>query len=72
MTNQQWFDRLENTMPYGSSTSSKSAQYLPEEPAVIARGKGCRVWDAEDREIMKLLGRGSACRIGWQKSLMAR
>ena len=52
MTNQQWFDRLENTMPYGSSTSSKSARLMPEEPAVMMRGKGCRVWDAEGREFI--------------------
>ena len=52
MNNQQWFDRLEETMPFGSSTSSKSAQLLPEEPSVIMRGKGCRIWDAEDREFI--------------------
>ena len=52
MTNQQWYDRLENTMPYGSSTSSKSARLLPEEPVVMMRGKGCRVWDAEGREFI--------------------
>ena len=50
MTNKQWFDRLENTMPWGSSTSSKSANLMPEQPSVIVRGKGCRVWDAEGRE----------------------
>lgn len=52
MTNQQWYDRLENTMPYGSSTSSKSARLLPEEPVVMMRGKGCRVWDADGREFI--------------------
>ena len=52
MTNQQWYDRLENTMPYGSSTSSKSARLLPEEPTVMMRGKGCRVWDADGREFI--------------------
>ena len=52
MTNQQWYDRLENTMPYGSSTSSKSARLLPEEPVVMLRGKGCRVWDADGREFI--------------------
>jgi len=52
MTNKQWYDRLEHTMPWGSSTSSKAANLLPEEPAVIVRGKGCRVWDIEDREFI--------------------
>lgn len=52
MTNQQWYDRLENTMPYGSSTSSKAARLLPEEPVVMMRGKGCRIWDVEGREFI--------------------
>lgn len=52
MNNQQWYDRLNRTMPWGSCTSSKAARFLPDEPAVIARGKGCRVWDEEGREFI--------------------
>jgi len=51
-TNQQWYDRLENTMAWGSSTSSKSARLLPEEPTVMMRGKGCHTWDADGREFI--------------------
>lgn len=34
----------------GSSTVSKRAIYGKDEPAVIVRGKGCRVWDADGNE----------------------
>jgi len=47
---QEWFERLRRVMPFGSSTCSKAPQYLPDEPGVIVRGKGCRVWDADGRE----------------------
>jgi glutamate-1-semialdehyde 2,1-aminomutase len=39
-------------MPYGSSTASKAAQYLPEEPAVVERAEGCRVVDMDGREFI--------------------
>lgn len=47
---QQWTDRLNKAIPCGSSTGSKAPLYAPEEPGVIVRGKGCRVWDADGRE----------------------
>ncbi|MFA6104606.1 MAG: aminotransferase class III-fold pyridoxal phosphate-dependent enzyme [Victivallaceae bacterium] len=34
----------------GSSTSSKIARFEDAEPAVIVRGRGCRIWDADDNE----------------------
>lgn len=49
---QQWTERLRLSIPWGSSTSSKSPLYAPEEPGVIVRGKGCRVWDADGREFI--------------------
>ncbi len=51
-TNKSWHERLHNTMPNGSSTTSKNPTFLPEEPEVIARGKGCRVWDDKGREFI--------------------
>lgn len=45
-----WARRFEAAMPFGSSTCSKAPKYLPEEPGVIVRAKGCRVWDADGRE----------------------
>lgn len=46
----EWMERLQRVMPFGSSTCSKKAEFPPEEPGVIVRGKGCRVWDADGRE----------------------
>lgn len=50
--NPQWHERLQHVMPFGASTCSKAPKLLPEEPAVIVRGKGCRVWDADGREFI--------------------
>ncbi|MBN2852933.1 MAG: aminotransferase class III-fold pyridoxal phosphate-dependent enzyme [Clostridia bacterium] len=48
--NQYWFDQLEKYVAGGSSTGSKKATLLPEEPTVIMRGNGCRVIDADKKE----------------------
>lgn len=45
-------ERMRRVIPFGSSTCSKSALYMPDEPGVIVRGKGCRVWDADGREFI--------------------
>jgi glutamate-1-semialdehyde 2,1-aminomutase len=45
-----WSARLSELIPGGSSTISKRALLIPQEPGVIVRGKGCRVWDADDKE----------------------
>jgi len=50
--NKSWHERLHDTMPHGSSTTSKNPVYIPDEPEVIARGKGCRVWDDKGREFI--------------------
>lgn len=47
---QRWTERLNKTIPCGSSTGSKAPLYAPEEPGVIVRGRGCRVWDADGRD----------------------
>lgn len=49
---EQMYARFCNVMPYGSSTCSKAAALLPEEPAVAERAKGCRVWDVDGREFI--------------------
>src|SRR5690349_7156651 len=49
---EQWTERLQRVMPWGSSTCSKAPRYAPEEPGVIVRGKGCRVWDTDEREFI--------------------
>lgn len=40
------------TLPYGSSTNSKAPRLPEVEPAIVARGKGCRVWDLDGREFI--------------------
>lgn len=47
-----WHERLHKAIPWGASTISKAPLYLPEEPAVIVRGQGCRVWDDQGREFI--------------------
>jgi len=47
-----WRDRALAVMPVGSSTNSKAPVLLPEEPEVIVRGRGCRVWDDRGREFI--------------------
>ena len=47
-----WNTRLRAVIPWGASTCSKAPLYLPDEPEVIVRGSGCRVWDAEGREFI--------------------
>lgn len=47
---ERWTERLNKSIPCGSSTGSKAPLYAPEEPGVIVRGEGCRVWDADGRE----------------------
>ncbi|MCE5340168.1 MAG: aminotransferase class III-fold pyridoxal phosphate-dependent enzyme [Planctomycetaceae bacterium] len=37
-------------IPQGTSTSSKTPLFEDSEPAQIARGKGCRVWDLDGNE----------------------
>jgi len=48
--NEMWFDKLKDVTPWGSGTSSKRARLLPEEPAVVVRGFGCRIYDADGKE----------------------
>ncbi|MFJ2503667.1 aminotransferase class III-fold pyridoxal phosphate-dependent enzyme [Microbacterium sp. NPDC087592] len=47
-----WRQRALAVMPVGSSTNSKAPTLLPEEPEVIVRGYGCRVWDDRGREFL--------------------
>ena len=50
--NGDWNRRLNDAMPYGSSTCSKAPSMLPDEPEVIIRGQGCRIWDDRGREFI--------------------
>lgn len=48
--NNYWYEQLEKYVAGGSSTGSKRATMLPYEPAVIVKGEGCRVYDANKKE----------------------
>lgn len=48
----EFLARINKVMPHGSSTGSKAAVYRPEEPALIERGRGCRIWDVDGREFI--------------------
>ena len=41
------FHLAEKYVPGASGTGSKRAKYAPDEPGIIVRGEGCRVWDAD-------------------------
>lgn len=43
-------ERMKKIIPVGSSTNSKAPRLMPDEPGVIVKGDGCRVWDADGRE----------------------
>lgn len=47
-----WRERALAVMPVGSSTNSKAPTLLPDEPEVIVRGRGSRVWDDRGREFI--------------------
>ncbi|MFW6597572.1 aminotransferase class III-fold pyridoxal phosphate-dependent enzyme [Propionibacteriaceae bacterium Y2011] len=52
LTDAAWTERFDAIMPFGSSTASKRPRLLPEEPEVVVRGEGCRVWDDRGREFI--------------------
>lgn len=47
-----WRERFLNAIPRGTSCGSKAPSLLPDEPEVIVRGNGCRVWDDRGREFI--------------------
>jgi len=47
------WEKYEESLNYlagGSSTNSKAPRFKNEEPALIVRGKGCRIWDVDGNE----------------------
>ena len=61
-----WAQRLRAVVPGGSSTGSKAAKYMPDEPGVIVRGKGCRIWDADGREYIDFRNSLGPVTLGYQ------
>ncbi len=50
--NSEAYRLLEKYVAGGSSTGSKRATLMPEEPTAITYSKGCRVWDADGKEYL--------------------
>jgi len=44
------FEARRELMPGGNGTLNKVPRLSPDEPALIRRGKGCRLWDVDDNE----------------------
>lgn len=65
-TSMQWHERLTKTIPWGSSTCSKAPALLPEEPAVIVKGEGCRVWDADGNAFIDFRNGLGPITLGYQ------
>ncbi|WP_409342366.1 aminotransferase class III-fold pyridoxal phosphate-dependent enzyme [Paenibacillus sp. MBLB4367] len=61
-----WTKRLEHRIPWGSSTCSKAPVAAPEEPGVIIKGKGCRVWDADGNEYIDFRNGLGPITLGYQ------
>ncbi|MCD9025311.1 aspartate aminotransferase family protein [Cohnella silvisoli] len=61
-----WTKRMEQYIPWGSSTCSKAPVFAPEEPGVIVKGKGCRVWDADGNEYIDYRNGLGPITLGYQ------
>ncbi|MBB2989448.1 glutamate-1-semialdehyde aminotransferase [Mycolicibacterium iranicum] len=73
--------RLHDLVPGGAHTYARGADQYPEfMPAVLTRGEGCRVWDADDNEYVEFgmglravtLGHGYAPVVAAAADAMAR
>lgn len=64
--NAKWSVRFGEKIPWGSSTCSKAPLYMPEEPAAIERGKGCRIWDVDGREFIDFRNGLGPITLGYQ------
>lgn len=66
LQNISWHERFCARIPWGSSTCSKAPVYMPEEPAAIVKGKGCRVWDTDGREFIDFRNGLGPITLGYQ------
>jgi len=63
--NSYWRKRFE-IIPYGSSTCAKIPKFFPDEPSVIVKGLGCRVWDANGKEYIDFRNSLGPVILGYQ------
>lgn len=66
INNEMWRKRFCSKIPWGSSTCSKAPLLFPDEPAAIAKGKGCRVWDVDGREFIDFRNGLGPITLGYQ------
>jgi len=64
--NVKWRKRFCDRIPGGSCTGSKAPVLMPEEPAAIVKGKGCRVWDVDGREFIDFRNGLGPITLGYQ------
>lgn len=64
--NQIWHQKFNTLIPFGSSTYSKAPTFMPDEPATIVKGKGCRVWDADGNEYIDFRNGLGPVTLGYQ------
>lgn len=62
----QIMNRAKEIIAWGSSTCSKAPSMRPYDPAAIAMGKGCRVWDIEGREYIDYRNSLGPITLGYQ------
>ena len=67
-----WRERALAVMPLGSSTNSKVPTLLPQEPEVIVRARGCRVWDDRGREFIDYRNALGAVSLGYADPVVDR
>ena len=61
----QRYQRSTKFLAQGSSTSSKAPVFERDEPALIVRGKGCRVWDFDGNKYLDFRNGLGSITIGY-------
>lgn len=63
--NLKWRQRF-SIIPYKSSTCAKIARLFPDEPSVIVKGCGCRIYDANNKEYIDFRNSLGPVILGYQ------
>src|SRR5437588_1404048 len=52
---QQWFERAQQSLVEGGNSPSRGAAVYKSDPIVLERGRGSRVWDADDNQYIDFM-----------------
>src|SRR2546425_12114244 len=52
---QQWFERAQQSLVEGVNSPSRGAAVYKSGPIVLERGRGSRVWDADDNQYIDFM-----------------